>query len=170
MEIDVMEIKLINKSYIFLNIIIITMILFFAGHLSAQRIGHSNSANKREFHRSYKHHRNTSNRSSLKANVKAKNKFQYRNKVQEHHNNRHDNKDSAGPTWLKNPDTFPGVLSDPPPILLFHYLHIYRIGGKVPSRWRTQGIGEAHGPPVQILKYPTRLETGFGPTHAVQST
>lgn len=102
------------KSYIFLNIIIITMILFFAGPLSAQRIGHSNNATERGFHRSYKYQVNIGNRSSLKAYVKAKNEFQYRNKVQENHEDRHDHKDSADLAWLKNPDTFPGVSINTP--------------------------------------------------------
>lgn len=94
------------KSFIFLNILIITMILLFAGPLSAQRIGPLKNAAERCFHKNYRYHENLCNRNGLKACVKAKNKFQHRgNKVRENQEERHDHKDFAGPVWLKDPDS-----------------------------------------------------------------
>jgi hypothetical protein len=103
-----MEIKLMHKPFIFLNVIIITTILFFAGPLSAQRIGTSKTVDK-GFHRSYKYHVNSCNSNSLKACIMSKNKYQHRNKVQENHEGRYDHKDSAGPAWLSDPDIFSGT-------------------------------------------------------------
>ena len=102
------------KSFVFLNIIIITTILLFAESLSAGSIGSLKNAAERDFHRSYRYHENSSNRPSPKACIRAENKFQHRKEVRENKEERHDHKDSVGPAWLKDLDFSMKNFSAPP--------------------------------------------------------
>jgi hypothetical protein len=80
------------------------MILLFSGPLSAQRIGPLKKAAERNSHRSFGFHENSCNHNNPTACIKAKNKFQTRNKTRENKDEEHVHKDSAGPAGLKNPD------------------------------------------------------------------
>lgn len=60
------------KSFVFLNIIIITTILLFAESLGAGSIGPLKNAAERDFHSSYRYHENSSNRRSPKAMYKSR--------------------------------------------------------------------------------------------------
>ncbi|MGA1840545.1 MAG: hypothetical protein ACMUIU_07965 [bacterium] len=103
-----------HKSFIFLNVIIITTILLFAGSLNAQRIGPLRNAAERNFHRSYRYLENSHNRNNPKAFTKAKNRFQHRNEVRENQEKGHDYANSTGPVWLKDPDFSMKTFSVPP--------------------------------------------------------
>ena len=98
----------------FLNIIIITTILLFVESLGAGSIGSLKNTAERDFHRTYRHHENLSNRNSPKACIKAENRFQHRKKVRENKEERHDYKDTTGPAWLKDPDFSMKNFSAPP--------------------------------------------------------